>query len=144
MLQALGTGEAIVTVMSESGAPTPVAWTRMRAPQGLMAPTPEAQIDAAVAASPLLTKYGTRIDPESAREILAAKMSAASASAAAEAAALAKAKADAEFAKKQAAIDKAQAAADKKAQAEYDRLLKKTSGSSTTARRADVAGLLNV
>ena len=40
VLQELGTGEAIVTVMSEKGAPTPVAWTRLRAPQGLMSPTP--------------------------------------------------------------------------------------------------------
>src|SRR6478736_4916805 len=39
VLQELGTGEAIVTVMSEKGAPTPVAWTRLRAPQGLMSPT---------------------------------------------------------------------------------------------------------
>ena len=27
--------------MDPDGAPTPVAWTRMRAPQSLMAPTPE-------------------------------------------------------------------------------------------------------
>ena len=31
-LQQLGIGEAIVTVMDPDGAPTPVAWTRMRAP----------------------------------------------------------------------------------------------------------------
>jgi DNA helicase HerA-like ATPase len=134
VLQELGTGEAIVTVMSEKGAPTPVAWTRLRAPQGLMSPTPDAAIDAAVAASPLMPKYGTAIDRESAREILTARMNAASEAAAAEEAALAKAKADAEFAKQQAAIDKAKAAADKKAQAEYDRLLKKTSGTTRTSR----------
>ena len=40
-LTSLGIGEAIVTVMDPDGAPTPVAWTRMRAPQSLMAPTPE-------------------------------------------------------------------------------------------------------
>ena len=84
----------------------------------------------AVKASPLLAKYGTAIDRESAREILAAKMKAADDAAAAEEAALAKAKADAEYAKQKAVIDKAQAAADKKAQQEYERLLKKTSGSS--------------
>ena len=39
-LQQLGIGEAIVTVMDPDGAPTPVAWTRMRAPESLMAPTP--------------------------------------------------------------------------------------------------------
>jgi hypothetical protein len=64
--------------MSEKGAPTPVAWTRLRAPQGLMSPTPDAAIDR-----------------ESAREILTARMNAASEAAAAEEAALAKAKADA-------------------------------------------------
>ena len=134
-LQELGTGEAIVTVMSEKGAPTPVAWTRLRAPQGLMSPTPDAQIDAAVAASPLLATYGATIDRESAREILTVRMNAAAAADDAERAALEKAKADAEFAKQQAAIDKAAAAADKKARAEYDRLLKKTSGTSRTTSR---------
>ncbi|MGA7149084.1 MAG: helicase HerA-like domain-containing protein, partial [Microbacterium sp.] len=134
VLQELGTGEAIVTVMSEKGAPTPVAWTRLRAPQGLMSPTPDPQIEAAVKASPLLAKYGTAIDRESAREILTAKMKAADDAAAAEEAALAKAKTDAELAKQQAAIDKAQAAAEKKAQQEYDRLLKKTQGTTRTSR----------
>ncbi|MFB7883953.1 helicase HerA-like domain-containing protein [Microbacterium sp. NPDC056057] len=141
VLQELGTGEAIVTVMSEKGAPTPVAWTRLRAPQGLMSPTPEPAIVAAVNASPLLAKYGTAIDRESAREILAKKMQAADDAAAAEDAALAKAKADAEYAKQKAAIDKQQAAADKasaaaekKAQQEYERLLKKTAGTTRTSR----------
>jgi DNA helicase HerA-like ATPase len=141
VLQELGTGEAIVTVMSEKGAPTPVAWTRLRAPQGLMSPTPDPAIDAAVKASTLLAKYGTAIDRESAREMLAAKMKAADDAAAAEDAALAKAKADAEYAKQKAAIDKQQAAADKasaaaekKAQQEYERLLKKTAGTTRTSR----------
>ncbi len=141
VLQELGTGEAIVTVMSEKGAPTPVAWTRLRAPQGLMSPTPDAAIDAAVAASPLMPTYGTAIDRESAREILTARMNAANEAAAAEEAALAKAKADAEFAKQQAAIDKAKAAADKKAQAEYERLLKKTAGTSRTSRSSQKSPL---
>lgn len=141
VLQELGTGEAIVTVMSEKGAPTPVAWTRLRAPQGLMSPTPDPAIEAAVKASPLLAKYGTAIDRESAREILTAKMRAADDAAAAEEAALAKAKADAEYAKQKAAIDKQQAASDKaaaaaerKAQQEYERLLKKTAGTTRTSR----------
>ncbi|MDN3496651.1 DUF853 family protein [Planococcus sp. APC 4015] len=141
VLQELGTGEAIVTVMSEKGAPTPVAWTRLRAPQGLMSPTPDPAIAAAISASPLLAKYGTAIDRESAREILTAKMKAADDAAAAEEVALAKAKSDAELAKQQAAIDKAQAAADKKAQAEYDRLLKKTGGTTRTSSRAPKSGI---
>jgi DNA helicase HerA-like ATPase len=134
VLQELGTGEAIVTVMSEKGAPTPVAWTRLRAPQGLMSPTPDPQIQAAVKASPLLAKYGTAIDRESAREILTAKMNAADEAQAAAEAAVAKAKADAEFARQQASIDKAKAAEDRKAQQEYERLLKKTAGTTRTSR----------
>lgn len=137
MLQELGTGEAIVTVMGEKGAPTPVAWTRLRAPRGLMSPTPAAEIDAAVAASVLLPAYGISIDRESAREILTARMNAAHEAFAAEEAAKEKAKLDAEYAKQQAAIDKARAAADRKAQQEYDRLLRRTAGSTrTTSRRA--------
>jgi DNA helicase HerA-like ATPase len=81
VLTSLGIGEAIVTVMSDRGAPTPVAWTRLRAPQGSMAPTPAAEIAAAVAASPLLAKYGTAVDPESASEILRARSNAQAAAA---------------------------------------------------------------
>jgi plasmid stability protein len=102
-----------------------------------MSPTPAASIDAAVAASPLLPRYGTAIDRESAREILTARMNAAEEAYAAEEAAKETAKLDAEYAKQQAAIDKARAAADKKAQQEYERLLRKTSGSTrTTSRRS--------
>ena len=78
VLTMLATGEAIVTVMNENGAPTPVAWTRLRAPQGSMAPTPPDRMLATVNASPLMATYGTIIDRESAREILAVKMNAAS------------------------------------------------------------------
>jgi DNA double-strand break repair helicase HerA and related ATPase len=76
LLTQLGTGEAVVTVLSERGAPTPVAWTRLRAPRSLMAQLDPAQQAAAVAASPLQPKYGTPIDRESAYEKLAAKLAA--------------------------------------------------------------------
>ncbi len=74
VLTSLATGEAIVTVMNEKGAPSPVAWTRLRAPQGSMSPTPADRIAATVAASPLTAQYTAAVDRESAREILAAKM----------------------------------------------------------------------
>ena len=45
-LTALGTGEAVVTVMSERGAPTPVAWTMLRAPRSRMAPADAAAVTA--------------------------------------------------------------------------------------------------
>ncbi|AXT86294.1 DUF853 domain-containing protein [Aeromicrobium sp. A1-2] len=84
VLTSLGIGEAIVTVMSDKGAPTPVAWTRLRAPQGSMDPTPSEQIEAAVASSPLQAKYGTAVNPESATEMLGANAAAVEAAAAAE------------------------------------------------------------
>ncbi len=74
VLTSLGTGEAIVTVMDERGVPTPVAWTRLRAPQGSMDPTPEARMQATVAASPLQARYGEAVDRESAYEILAKRL----------------------------------------------------------------------
>ena len=72
----LGIGEAIVTVMNERGAPTPVAWTRLRAPESLMAPADPAAMEASVKGSPLYAKYSEVIDRESAREKLAAKVEA--------------------------------------------------------------------
>ena len=73
-LTALGTGEAIVTVMSERGAPTPVAWTMLRAPRSRMAPADAAAINAIVSGSSLLGEYGQTVDRESAYERLAAKL----------------------------------------------------------------------
>ena len=75
-LQQLGIGEAIVTVMDPDGSPTPVAWTRMRAPESLMAPTPDEVLRPGIAASALMTKYGQSLDRDSAHEILARKLQA--------------------------------------------------------------------
>ncbi|MCI9888263.1 DUF853 family protein [Micrococcales bacterium 31B] len=79
LIPALGIGEAIVVVMSETGAPTPVAHTRLRAPETLMAPAPEAELDAAIAKSPLAAKYGAVEDRPSAFEKLQQKAEAAAA-----------------------------------------------------------------
>ncbi|WP_125615860.1 helicase HerA-like domain-containing protein [Specibacter cremeus] len=76
VLTTAGTGEAVVTVMNENGAPTPVAWTRMRAPVSVMGPAAPEVTAAMVAASPLLARYGTEVDPLSAYEKLAAAASA--------------------------------------------------------------------
>lgn len=134
-LTMLGTGEAIVTVMNEKGAPSPVAWTRLRAPQGSMSPSPDAAIDAAVAASPLLVKYGTALDRDSAREILTRKLADAAAKADAAQQAADQAAAEAEYAKMQKSIATEQAKAEKKAQAEYDRLMKQTSGTARSTKK---------
>ncbi|MGH3510038.1 MAG: helicase HerA-like domain-containing protein [Nocardioidaceae bacterium] len=74
VILSLGIGEAIVTVMDDRGAPTPVAWTRLRAPESLMAPADPAAMQQTIAVSPLTAKYGQVIDRESAREKLAAKL----------------------------------------------------------------------
>jgi DNA helicase HerA-like ATPase len=96
----LGIGEAIITVMDERGAPTPVAWTRLRAPESLMAPTDAAAMAATVAASPRNAKYATAIDRESAREMLAKKLEAGAQQAAEDKAAEEKAKEAAKSSKK--------------------------------------------
>ena len=74
LLTQLGTGQAVITVLSETGAPTPVAWTMMRAPQSLMAPSEPAVVDAIVAGSSLSTKYAAVADRESAYEILTRRL----------------------------------------------------------------------
>ncbi len=142
VLQELGTGEAIVTVMNEKGAPSPVAWTRLRAPQGLMSPAPEAFVDAALATSTLLPRYQVPLDRESAREILTARMNAAHAARAAEDAAEAQKKIDAEFAKQQAAIARAVAASEKKARAEHERLVKSARGGSSRSSKSTIEQVL--
>jgi DNA helicase HerA-like ATPase len=92
VITSLGIGEAIITVMGERGAPTPVAWTRLRAPESLMDPTPADQMQATVAASPRNAKYAVAVDRESAREMLAKRLEDGAAKAAAEAEAAEQAK----------------------------------------------------
>ena len=70
--------------MDERGAPTPVAWTRLRAPESLMGAADPAAMEQAVTASPLNAKYAEAIDRESAREKLAARLEAGAAKARAE------------------------------------------------------------
>jgi DNA helicase HerA-like ATPase len=74
LLTTLGTGEAVVTVLSEKGAPTPVAATRLRAPRASMEPATTAAMESAVAASPLLARYGAAVDNESAHELLTTRV----------------------------------------------------------------------
>ena len=76
VILSLGIGEAVVTVMNERGAPTPVAWTRLRAPESLMGPADPTTMDAAVKASPGWATYSQVVDRESASEKLAARMQA--------------------------------------------------------------------
>jgi uncharacterized protein len=92
VITSLGIGEAVVTVMNERGAPTPVAWTRLRAPESLMGPADPAAMEAVVQASPRFGKYAASVDRESAREKLAARLEEGAAKEAAEAETKARAK----------------------------------------------------
>lgn len=83
VLTGAGIGEAVVTVMTETGTPSPVAWTRMYAPQSLMGPAAEA-MNQTVSASKLMEKYGTLVDSYSAYEKLNEKQAASAEAAAAE------------------------------------------------------------
>ncbi|HEX2849306.1 MAG TPA: helicase HerA-like domain-containing protein [Acidimicrobiales bacterium] len=83
-LTQLGTGEAMVTILSERGAPTPVVWTLLRPPQSLMAAIGDPAIDAAAKADTLWAKYAQEVDRESAREKLAARFAESSAADAAD------------------------------------------------------------
>jgi uncharacterized protein len=73
VLTQLGIGEAIVTMLSENGAPTPVAWTRLNAPQSLMAEADASVLTNIVTNSQLHAKYATGVDRQSAYEMLAAR-----------------------------------------------------------------------
>jgi hypothetical protein len=74
LLTGLGIGEALVTVLDENGAPTPLAATLLCAPRSRMgALTPE-ELQDVVSRSQLPKKYNTTLDPQSAYEILGGKI----------------------------------------------------------------------
>ncbi len=81
VITSLGIGEAVVTVMNERGAPTPVAWTMLRAPESRMSPADPETMGQIVAASPLNQKYAELLDRDSAHEMLTRKLEAGAAAA---------------------------------------------------------------
>jgi DNA helicase HerA-like ATPase len=76
-ITSLGIGEALVTVLSPKGVPTPLAATRLIPPDSRMAPLSDQELAQVVAVSPLQAKYGTTVDRESAHEIIPARLAAA-------------------------------------------------------------------
>src|SRR5918992_1395671 len=73
-LTKLGTGEALITALDLKGRPMPTVRTMMRPPMSLMAQVDPAVFDAVAAASPIVGTYASDTDPESAKELLAARM----------------------------------------------------------------------
>jgi len=69
-LTSLGTGEALITVLSPRGTPTPVAATLMVPPTSQMTPITPEELQAAVRNSPLHGRYAQPVDRESAHEML--------------------------------------------------------------------------
>ena len=80
-ITSLGIGEALVTVLSPRGVPTPLAATRLLAPDSLMAPLDEVQFRGRIATSPYQAKYGATVDRDSAYERITARLAAARAAA---------------------------------------------------------------
>jgi uncharacterized protein len=76
-ITSLGTGEALVTVLSPKGTPTPLAATRLLPPDSLMAAVADADLQARIAASPFSTKYGQTVDRQSAYEMITARLASA-------------------------------------------------------------------
>ena len=76
-ITSLGTGEALITVLSPRGVPTPLAATRLIAPDSLMAPIDQVQFQGQIATSPFHEKYGTTIDRDSAHERITARLASA-------------------------------------------------------------------
>jgi DNA helicase HerA-like ATPase len=76
-IQSLGIGEALVTVLSARGVPTPLAATRIVPPDSLMAALDPVQFQGRIATSQLSAKYGQVVDRESAHEIISARIVAA-------------------------------------------------------------------
>ncbi len=69
-IQALGVGEALVSVLDEKGAPTVVQRTMIRPPNSRMGPALPAERAAIMGQSPVRGLYDTALDRESAFEVL--------------------------------------------------------------------------
>jgi len=79
VIMSLGTGEALVTVLSPRGVPTLLAPTRLVPPDSLMAAIPSDELDRRIRAGALYAAYAAPIDRESAHEIISARLAAAKA-----------------------------------------------------------------
>ena len=74
LITQLGIGEALVTLLNEKGIPTPLVHTMMCTPRSRMDVLTESEIDSLVEHSRLATKYNQATDPDSAYEMLTAKL----------------------------------------------------------------------
>jgi DNA helicase HerA-like ATPase len=73
-ITSLGTGEALVTVLSPRGVPTPLVAARLIPPDSLMAPIADNEVAALVLTSPFQAKYGQTVDRISAHEMIQGRL----------------------------------------------------------------------
>lgn len=71
----LGTGQAFITVLNEKGIPTETVVTYLAPPASLMGPLEAPEYESHLQQSDLFKKYQEVVDPQSAFEILEARMS---------------------------------------------------------------------
>lgn len=135
-IQALGVGEAVVSILDEKGAPSVVARTRIRPPDSRLGPATDAERAQTMTSSPVRGLYDTPVNRESAHEILTGRREDAQA-------ADLKARADAQAQEEAEAEAKAQAKADAQAEkaaqtaaraAERDRLARERAAARTAPR----------
>jgi DNA helicase HerA-like ATPase len=74
VITSLGIGEALVTVLTAKGVPTPLAATRLIPPDSSMAALEPATFQGFVASSSLRGKYGATVDRQSAHEIITSRI----------------------------------------------------------------------
>lgn len=74
VLTQLGIGEAFVSVLNEKGIPTPLVRTMLRAPRSRMDVLSTIELTNLIAQSRLVSKYNTKVDRESAYELLQEKI----------------------------------------------------------------------
>src|SRR6476660_9764267 len=76
-ITSLGIGEALVTVLSPRGVPTPLAATRLLPPDSLMAALPDADLQARIASASLKAKYFLFVKQKTAYEMITARLASA-------------------------------------------------------------------
>lgn len=74
LITALGIGEALVTVLNEQGAPTPLVHCLLCAPESRMGPLTDQELRESVERSSVAQRYAENVDRESAYELLTARI----------------------------------------------------------------------
>ncbi|MDH4092952.1 MAG: DUF853 domain-containing protein [Cyclobacteriaceae bacterium] len=70
----LGTGQAFITVLNEKGIPTETVVTHLAPPASVMGPISESEYNKLLETSDIFRKYKDAVDPQSAYEMLEARM----------------------------------------------------------------------